>query len=163
MNIPTAPTVPATAQIPEPDPERPVVVLVISNPVFPKVLEKTMACPHCKGSIAMPVPAEPGEPEPVAWALGKLHPFVPTMQIKRMHLIEDVVHIYSASNDGNLVRDTIPMSSVRLLEQGMSFHVYASELEYDESYDADDLFDPETEPDPESQANGEVSTATSVS
>lgn len=147
-----------------PEPEYPMITLMISDSVFPRKPDpKTMACPHCKGTIAVPVPETKSdkkeEPEPIFWLVSKPHPFVPDMKIVRMFKIRDIVNVYSVSNDEKVgMRDRVPMQSVRLLEDGMPFDVFIEEMEDDEEYDPDDdrLVMLETEePDPEPEPNNQ--------
>lgn len=153
--------VPTTEQPVLPEPAYPWITLMISNSVFPRKPDpKTMACPHCKGSIAVPDVSKDKkeEPEPIFWLLSKPHPFVPDMKIVRMFRVRDVVNVYSVSSDEKVgMRDRVPMQSVRLLEDGMPFDVFVEEMEDDEDYNpADDRLvmieteEPE-EPDPAAQ------------
>lgn len=151
--------VPTTEQPALPEPAYPWITLMISDSVFPRKPDpKTMSCPHCKGSIAVPDAKsdKKEEPEPIFWLVSKPHPFVPGMKIVRMYKIRDAVHVYSVSDDEKVgMRDRVPMQSVRLLEDGMPFDVFVEEMEDDEEYHPSDdkLVMVETEePEPPTQA-----------
>ena len=161
MNTPT--NTPASDGLPEPNYDSPMVTLTISNPVFPKEKEskpaqqREAACPHCKGRITMPAPApdkaaDKEDTPPVFWLLSKPHPFVPNIAIRRMHVMEGAVHVFSTSDDRQTcIIDEIPLENVRLIEKGMRYEVFVEELE-----DADD-YDPEPDPEPEPTNGAQVS------
>jgi hypothetical protein len=151
MTMPT--NVPATESA-LPEPEYPMVTLVISNPVFPREPKhQQAACPHCKGAITLPV-GDKEDPKPVAWLIGKPHPFVPTAKIVRMHVIEGVVTVFSLSEDASAcIIDELPIESVRLIEKGMPYEVFVEELE-----DAEGEDDPEPDPEPKLEPNGTQAT-----
>jgi hypothetical protein len=144
-----------------PEPEYPMVTLVISNPVFPREpKQQQAACPHCKQAITLPA-LDREDPKPVFWLVSKPHPFVPNAEIVRMHVIEGTVHVFSVSKDTRqtCIIDEIPIESVRLIEKGMPFEVFVEELE-----DAEGEGEPDPEPEPKAEPNGaQAAPANSVS
>ena len=115
MNTPTSTPAPDPDGLPEPDYDSPMVTLVVSNPVFPRDPKPSQSqqasCPHCKGAITLPVPdkTDKDDPRPVFWLLSKPHPFVPNITIRRMHVEDGVVSIFSTSDDRQTcIIDEIP-------------------------------------------------------
>jgi hypothetical protein len=86
--------------------------------------------------------AENGKENPVTWVVTKPHPLVPEMRVVRMFVDRGGVEIYSVSADGaNGMRNLIPMTQIRLIEEAMPLDVFIDELaaaEDDEDEDADD-------------------------
>lgn len=151
MNTPTSTPAPDPDGLPEPDYDSPMVTLVVSNPVFPRDPKPSQSqqasCPHCKGAITLPVPdkTDKDDPRPVFWLLSKPHPFVPNITIRRMHVEDGVVSIFSTSDDRQTcIIDEIPIESVRLIEKGMRYEVFVEELEDADGYESE----PEPEPEP---------------
>jgi hypothetical protein len=73
--------------------------------------------------------------ESVQWVVSRPHPLVPEMNIVRMFANEDSsVEVYSVSQDGNTpMRNRIPASCVRLVEEAMPLEVFIEELRAAES------------------------------
>jgi hypothetical protein len=99
-------------------------------------------------------PSEDGKQDPVTWVVSFPHPLVPEMRVVRMFVDRGGVEVYSISADGrNGMRNLIPMSMIRLVEEAMPINVFVDELETSEesaSDDDDDGFDEEDEaPNPE--------------
>jgi len=116
----------------------PMVTRVITNPLFPRDPSAT-------------------KDEPLVWVVSKQHPLVPEMKIVRMFALDETaVEIYS-SDGKNGMRNTVPMSTVRLIEEAMTLEVFALELERAE----DELDDAAAKPDegPEPGTPTEVETA----
>lgn len=112
-----------------PDPQPPVVMRVISDPLFPPDTGK--------------------KNEPVMWALADDHPFVAKMRIVRMFQDSFGVYVYSVSHDGrNCVRHFIPADRVRLVEEMMPIDVFVDELARSEANE-DEEDDEEEEGDEE--------------
>lgn len=110
---------------------------VIPPPAFPlvSVVVTDTFLPNTEGAIT--------------WGLKGQHPLYANMQIIRMFVTETVVEVFSLptdKNDTNGVRNTIPLSRVRLIEEIMPFDVLAQELtdahisahEEDDDEDGDD-------------------------
>lgn len=136
--------------LPELDLDSPTVTLVVSNQIFPsedpKQEQQQAACPHCKGAITFPAAPKPSDKSPKwdHWLLGQPHPFIPGNVIRRMHVEDGVVSIFSTSDDKKrCFIDEIPFESVRLIEKGMSYEVFVDEL-----IEADGGYEPEPEPAP---------------
>lgn len=115
-----------------PAPGLPMVFRVITSPLFP----------------------EPGSEAPVTWVFGQAHPLVSGMTVVRMFVRRagaGCVEIYSLSADRTTgVRNIIPLSWVRLIEEAMPLPVFIEELEASElgdDEDEDDEFDDEDESD----------------
>lgn len=102
----------------------------------------------------------------VHWAVSGDHPFIPGMRIMRMFIVDNTVEVYSMMGDGvTCMRDTIPMSRVRLTQEGMPGKVFVEELHNAEAADdeTDDEFGPDdTEPE-ETHANAPTSNGQSAS
>lgn len=131
--------------------EAPTVTLVISNPLFPApVLDQA-------GQV---IPGRNREGfEPITWVLNRPHPFVPDMKIVGMFINRRGIKVYS-TNEKIGMRDLIPLSSVRLAQEGMALDVFEEEFAlaedgYDDDDDPDDSPpgpEPESEPEPEAPA-----------
>jgi hypothetical protein len=69
--------------------------------------------------------------EPITWAVGAPHPFVPeTYKVIRMFIDLGGVEIYSLSADGKSgMRNIIPTSKIRFTEEAMGFDVFKEEIE----------------------------------
>jgi hypothetical protein len=95
--------------------------------------------------------------EPITWAVRTLHPIIDTYTVVRMFADLGGVEIYSLSTDGKSgMRNTIPTSKIRLIEEAMPFDVFKEELEaamYASApvgpLSADDDDDDDDEPEPE--------------
>jgi len=121
-----------------PTPRRPLVMRVLSNPLF-----------HDTG------------PEPITWTVAQPHPLVPDAKIVRMFSSDIGVEVYSVVNDGKTgMRNFIPMTTVRLVEEVMPIEEFADELFDAEEDDDDEPDEPDDEPEilPEEPApsNGQV-------
>jgi len=101
--------------------------------------------------------SETGKESAVTWIVGKEHPLVPEMKVMRMFIDRGGVEVYSASNDGHTgMRNVVPMSWVRLIEEAMPIDVFATEMDIGEALAAtereeraEEAFDePEPEPKP---------------
>lgn len=113
-----------TQTITLPDAQYPMVTRMISNALFP----------------------ENGKEDPVTWTVSHEHPLVPDMKVVRMFATRDRVEVYSVSSNGRAgMRNIIPMSWVRLVEEAMPLDVFVDELSDAESGDDDD----DDEPDPD--------------
>jgi len=121
-------SVPAVQTIHLPPPGYPMLTRMVSNPLFPDTKSQVMACPHCKQSLSIPVPP-PGKEEPITWIVGDRHPLVPDMKVIRMFIDDTGVEVYSVSADGKAgMRNLVPITSVRLVEEAMPLDVFAEEL-----------------------------------
>jgi hypothetical protein len=123
--------------------EAPTVTLVVSNPLFP-------------ASDPSGTPKE--SLEPVTWILNRPHPFVPAMKIVGMFLNRIGVEIYS-TNEKIGMRDLIPMSSVRLTQEGMALDVFEEEFALAEAGDDDDDDLDDSPPEPQAEPESEAPTA----
>lgn len=116
--------------LPQPNPECPMITRVISNSLLPD---------------------DQGD-KPITWVLGAPHPLVPDTTVVRMFVDRGGVEIYSKPNDNKVgMRNLIPMSWIRLIEEAMPIHVFVEELaaaEADDDDDGDGDSDP-AEPSPE--------------
>lgn len=124
-----------TTQLPAP--QYPTVTHVVSLPLYAeaKTENRQLGCPNCQAQLEVPVRVY-SKPEPVTWAIGQLHPLVPKMKVVRMFVGEDSVEIYSLSEDGaHGVRNSIPLSAVKLVQEAMPLDVFVSELEDAEAGD----------------------------
>jgi hypothetical protein len=134
----TMPATPATTTFALPAPGYPMLTRMISNALFP----------------------ENGREDPVTWVVSHTHPLVPDMRVVRMFVDRGGVEIYAISSDGKSgMRNLIPMSMVRLVEEAMPINVFVAELEASESAEDDDDGFEEDEPIPEpsvDQSNGQV-------
>jgi hypothetical protein len=93
----------------------PMVALVISNSLFPT-----------------------SDAQPVTWVVSKPHPLVPEANVIRMFVGQHGVEIYSVSQDGrNGMRDIVPLSTIRLIQETMPLDIFVEELEYSERSDDD--------------------------
>jgi hypothetical protein len=130
----------------QPSQERsePKLTLVIANPLFPQPVLDT-AGNAVQGQYRASV-------EPVVWGIGSRHPFVQTMKIECMFIDGDLIEVYST--DGKIgMRDLIPMSTVRLAEEGMPLDTYEEEIDLSAARSAgEDLEDPEPDPEPEDES-----------
>lgn len=89
---------------------------------------------------------------PLVWILAKEHPLNNGWQIRRMFVDSSGVEVYSVSPDGQHgIRNLVPMSRVRLVEEAMSLEVFVEELAVAEEDDDDD--DSDLEPEPEAPLN----------
>jgi hypothetical protein len=72
---------------------------------------------------------ENGREEPVTWVVGKPHPLVPDVRVVRMFVDRGGVEVYSVTADGSSgMRNLIPMSRIRLIEEAMPLEVFIEEL-----------------------------------
>ena len=138
-----------------PDPNYPMLTRVISRPLFPRVKPETVACPHCKGNLTINRPDSSKDPEePITWVVKHTHPLVPSMQIVRMFLDDHGgVEVYSVMSSGDQrtgMRNYLPSSQVKLVEEGMPYEVFIDELEDAELDNA-----PGPEPEPMGHAAGQ--------
>jgi hypothetical protein len=100
-----------------PSPGYPMVTRVISHVLFP----------------------ENGREDPVTWIVTQPHPLVPAMRVVRMFTDHGGVEIYSVSADGaNGMRNLIPLTQIRLIEEAMPLDVFIEELAAAEDDDDDD-------------------------
>lgn len=75
---------------------------------------------------------------PLLWVVGKPHPFVPNANVLRMFVTDSGVDVYSVSSNGMKgMRDRIPMTRIRLVQEAMPLEVFAEELDAaeDDNYD----------------------------
>jgi hypothetical protein len=104
-----------------PEPRYPMVTRVISSALFPD---------------------SKGKEDPVAWVVSQPHPLVPQVNVVRMFLDRGGVEVYSVSHDGKAgMRNLIPISHVRLVEEAMPIDVFIEELSAAEN--GDDEIEPE--------------------
>jgi len=107
-----------TTRIELPNPGFPMVTRMISNSLLPE---------------------EGQREEPITWVLSQPHPLVPNMKVVRMFVDRGGVEVYSVPDDGkNGMRNLIPMSWVRLVEEVMPLDVFVEELAAAESDGGDD-------------------------
>jgi hypothetical protein len=134
-----------TAGVNIPPPTYPMVVHMISDPMFPPDVD-----PQTKALA---------QSEPIAWVISKPHPFVSKFTVMRMFLAGAVVEVYSISEDHKVgMRDVIPIHAVRLVQESMPIDIFIEELVAAENADNDagDLAEPvgpDTAPAP--AANGQ--------
>lgn len=104
---------------------------------------------------------------PVSWIVGSPHPFVTAMKIVAIFQVEDFLEIYSMATDENGakhgMRDLVPDRHVRLIREGMPFHVFdrelgAAELAEIQGDDDEDEEDDE-DPPPQDQQTGQTATS----
>ena len=107
MPAPTPPVQFQTIELPAPTPGTPMLMRMISDPLFP--------------------PEAGAKDEPLTWVVSLAHPLVPDMKVIRM-FVEDVgIAVYSV--DGKIgMRNLIPMERTRLVEEAMPLEVFADEL-----------------------------------
>jgi hypothetical protein len=111
--------------LPHPNPTCPIVTRVISNSLLPD---------------------SDGHDRPITWVLGAPHPLVPDATVVRMFVDRGGVEIYSKPNDNKAgMRNLIPMSWVRIVEEAMPIHIFVEELAAAETDDDDDDGDGEGE------------------
>lgn len=139
MTQPVPTTTTTVTEIKVPEPNYPMLVHVVSNPIFP---------------------AEPGKTaEPIHWTISRPHPFIPKFNVLRMFAKDDI-EIFSVSEDGKVgTLDVVPRSDVRLTQLSMPLDVFIEMLEEAEAED-DDPDDPnapgpEPAPAPAPVANGQ--------
>ena len=115
------------SSLPDPNPDSPMLILVITNNIIP----------------------DDRHSKTIPWVASKPHPFVPGMHVVRMYDYPSEVHVYSVSDDGRTsMRDEIRLEDVRLRQRVMSIDVLISEIEEAE-YGAEEDEEPEPEPEPE--------------
>lgn len=129
---------------------------MVSNTLFPTPQPQRADCPHCKQALQI----DKGVEEPITWTVGQRHPLVPDMMIVRMFVDRGGVEVYS--HDGkNGMRNLIPMSFVRLIEEVMPLDLFAEELSAAEAESDDDGDEGDDEPEEAPvalpQVNGQVS------
>lgn len=116
-----------------PQPQFPMLTRFISNALFPER--------DGRGAL---------DAEPITWTVSLAHPLVPDMKIVRMFVDRGGVEVYSVSADGSKgMRNLIPMSWVRLIEEAMPLDVFVDELAASESDEGDEGDDPEDSGEPE--------------
>jgi hypothetical protein len=94
-------------------------------------------------------PDSKGKEDPVAWVVSQPHPLVPQVNVVRMFLDRGGVEVYSVSHDGKAgMRNLIPISHVRLVEEAMPIDVFVEELNAAEN-DGDDELESQEEPEQE--------------
>jgi hypothetical protein len=102
-----------------------------------------------------------GREEPTTWVVSQPHPLVPDMKVVRMFVDRGGVEVYAVSSDGkNGMRNLIPMSWVRLVEEVMPLEVFVEELAAAESEPDDDDDD---DGDGDGNGDGEPSSPPDVS
>ena len=102
------------------------------------------------------LPDSKGKEEPVAWVVSQPHPLVSQVNIVRMFLDRGGVEIYSVSQDGKAgMRNLIPLSHVRLVEEAMPIDVFIEELNAAENDDDIEPEEPEQEQKPQVASNGQ--------
>lgn len=132
---------PGTKIVDLPPPQFPMLTRMISNSLFP----------------------ENGREDPITWAVGEPHPLASGVKVIRMFVDRGGVEVYSVSSDGKAaVRNLIPMSWIRLIEEAMPLDVFVEELAAAEAGDDDDPDDPPPDPDLDevpAAANGQAVTS----
>jgi len=110
-----------------------------------------------------PQPLEQGQRPPPTdeWKVGDNHPYVSDMRIVAMFRDGDVIEVYSMSSKSGGMRDVVPLSRVRLIQEVMPPEVFAEELAhaelgYPDDDDPDDPEDPEELPSPSPRATSEA-------
>lgn len=153
-----------TIQLPAPTPGTPILARMVSNALFPEAEMRNVQCPHCTQRHQVSV-GKNKQDEPIVWELNKPHPLLPDMLLVRMFVEDDGVEIYSVAKDGTGgLRNLVPMSTVRLIEELMTPRVLVDELteaeegnaeSFEEDDEPDEEQGPEQTSDPE-QPNGQV-------
>jgi hypothetical protein len=139
--------VPATKPVELPEPGFPMLTRMISDTLFPSTHSQTIGCPHCSKPITIDRTAD--KEEPVTWIVGQRHPLVPEMKVMRMFVDRGGVEVYSVSDDAKAgMRNLVPMSKVRLIEEAMPLDVFVDELVAAESDEPDDPDGGDPEPEP---------------
>ena len=155
MNAP-APAAPAGNVVQLPEPGFPMLTRMISMPLFPDSAPQVVACPHCKANIS--IDRAGAKEEPVTWIVGQSHPLVPDMKVMRMFVDRGGVEVYSVSSDGKAgMRNLVPMSHVKLIEEAMPLDVFIEELAAAEEEEPGPEPEPEPEPTPAPAPNNGVS------
>jgi hypothetical protein len=114
-------------------PTYPMVVHMISNPMFPGEREV-----DANGQLTGRV----GKEEPIHWVVSKPHPFVANFNVLRMFMDRGSVEVYSVSADNARgMRDVVPMHCVRLVQEAMPMDIFVEELEAAENDDDEDDLD----------------------
>jgi hypothetical protein len=83
--------------------------------------------------------------EPIVWVVGMDHPLSEIAKVVRMFVDRGGVEVYSVAKDETGtrgVRNLIPMTQIRLIEEAMPLDIFAEELAAAES-DEDDEPDPD--------------------
>jgi|HubBroStandDraft_6_1064221.scaffolds.fasta_scaffold878644_1 hypothetical protein len=97
--------------------------------MIPTSMSAAVREPMLMRVIASPPPGRRSAEEPVVWFVSRPHPFVPGLKVVRMFLNHDGVEVYSLSSDGKAgMRNLIPMSRIRFIEEAMSLDVFVEEL-----------------------------------
>jgi len=87
---------------------------------------------------------ENGREDPLTWAVTQPHPLVPEWRIVRMFVDRGGVEVYSVAEGGlRAVRNLIPMTQIRLIEEEMPLSVFVDELAAAEDDGDDDDDDDE--------------------
>jgi hypothetical protein len=121
------------------------VTRIVTHSLFPKqkVSHQEMACPHCKQALSVPI--ESTSELPVTWIVGEPHPLVSSHRVVRMFIEGSAVEIYSHDGVAGM-RNTIPMSFVRIVEEGMPLEEFRAQLTVaEQAADAEDEEESEEE------------------
>jgi hypothetical protein len=151
-------TQPMPMRLQLPDPRFPMVTRVVSNPLFPPDPASANLADYLRPEIlraltraegerlqqALAAAAMPQREEPVTWVIAQSHPFVPTLKIVRMFIVEDGVTVYScAEGSSEGLRNLIPMHTVRFVEEGMPIDIFVDELNLAEQDEPDEPTEPD--------------------
>lgn len=141
----TQPNPAGALALPSPNPDRPMVLRMITNGILPPDLPPNVPVP-ASASIAL-------------WAVDVQHPLMESLTVRRMIDQGNGVDVYSTSADGRVfIRHFVPIAQIRITEELMSAQLFVEEMTAAET-DTDDGDDPEDdEPEPEPEplpANGQ--------
>jgi len=152
--IPALPAAPTGNVVQLPEPGFPMLTRMISNALFPDASPQVVGCPHCKANIS--IDRAGAKEEPVTWIVGQPHPLVPDMKVMRMFVDRGGVEVYSVSADGRAgMRNLVPMSYIRLIEEAMPLDVFIEELAAAEEEDPEPgPLDPGADPLPATAPTG---------
>lgn len=116
-------------------------------------------CPVLTRMITHALLPEGGQEGPVTWVITRSHPLEPTLRVVRMFIDRGGVDVYSVAEGGvQGIRNLIPMSQIRLIEEAMPLNIFVDELaiaeegggDDDDDDDADDGVEGDTAPAPAS-------------
>lgn len=157
-----------TFQLPEAG--YPMLTRMISSPLFIEPLPSKEVVEHRAAQLLASLAAQPQRQaelvsaalheamqsrvseEAVTWTVGQDHPLIPKVKIVRMFLDRGGVEVYSVAEDGKTaMRNLVPLTSVRLVEEFMPLEVFVEELTAAEEDEDDDDSDPGEVPDPSGQ------------
>lgn len=129
-----------------PAPGYPMVTRMISDSLFSEARQQWVQPPP-GAPAGTPMHLMPPKDDPVTWTVSQAHPLIPNLKVVRMFLDRGGVEVYSVTDDGKTgMRNLVPMSRVRLVEEFMPLEVFVEEMaaaETDDDPGSEEPRDPE--------------------